>query len=62
MRIIQATQTDFLFLFFDLSWMNDSPLSGFKLVRFAHNWNTGILGSGEMENWVVVKFLLTRIK
>jgi hypothetical protein len=25
-------------------------------------WKTGTLGSGEMENWVVVKFLLTRIK
>jgi len=25
-------------------------------------WNTGILGSGKMENWVIVKFLFTGIK
>jgi hypothetical protein len=25
-------------------------------------WNTGILGSGKMENWVIVKFLLMEIK
>jgi hypothetical protein len=25
-------------------------------------WNTGILGSGKMECWVIVKFLLTGIK
>jgi hypothetical protein len=25
-------------------------------------WNTGILGSGKMESWVIVKFLLTGIK
>jgi hypothetical protein len=25
-------------------------------------WNTGMLGSGKMENWVIVKFLLTRNK
>jgi len=25
-------------------------------------WNTGILGSGKMESWFIVKFLLTGIK
>jgi hypothetical protein len=25
-------------------------------------WNTGILGSGKMESWVIVKFLLAGIK
>jgi hypothetical protein len=25
-------------------------------------WNTGILGSGKMEDWVIVKFPLTGIK
>jgi len=41
-----------------------------KLVCFAYNWNvgmleywnTGILGFGKMESWVIVKFLLTGIK
>jgi hypothetical protein len=45
-------------------------LKKFKLVRFVHNWNvgileywnTGILGFWKMEHWVIVKFLLTRIK
>jgi hypothetical protein len=25
-------------------------------------WNTGILGSGKMESWVIVKFFLMGIK
>jgi hypothetical protein len=25
-------------------------------------WNTGILGSGKMEGWIIVNFLLTGIK
>jgi hypothetical protein len=25
-------------------------------------WNTGILGSGRMENWIIVKLLLTKVK
>jgi hypothetical protein len=32
------------------------------IVGMLEYWNTGILGSGKMERWVIVKFLLTRIK
>ena len=38
----------------------------YKLVRFAHNWNTGILecwntGFWEIEEWDVGKINLTRL-
>jgi len=31
-------------------------------IGMMEQWNTGILGSGKMENWVIVKFLLTEVK
>jgi len=34
MRFSQLAQTDFLFQFFDLSWMNDSLLTGLCLTPF----------------------------
>ena len=31
-----------------------------KLVRFAHNWNVGIMGSGKLRELFVGKIILTR--
>jgi len=32
------------------------------IIGMLECWNTGILGSGKMESWVIVRFLLTGIK
>jgi len=38
MRLCQLAQTDSLIQFFDLSWMNDSLLTGLCLTFFRSRW------------------------
>jgi hypothetical protein len=37
-------------------------LNDFIINGIMEYWNSGILGSGKIESWVIVKFLLTGIK
>jgi hypothetical protein len=32
-----------------------------KLVRFAHNWNDGVMGFGKMEKWVIDEICLDSV-
>ena len=55
------------FLVFSLSmtklwFMVCTSLFASLTIGMLEYWNTGILGSGKMESWVIVKFLLTEIK
>jgi hypothetical protein len=36
--------------------------SGQVTIGMLEYWNYGIMGSGKMESWIIVKFLFTGIK
>jgi hypothetical protein len=41
-------------------WFKNGISYTIKLVRFAHNWNVGIMGSGKMGYWSIGKIPLDR--